>query len=232
MSESPAARREASVVCRRSWNDRPPPSSSERAISASWMRRSSSGWPGRNIADSTCDSLMTTRPPGRTTRRNSDSALSVSRMWWSTSPHQTQSRLPSFIASAVASPSRNSRRPGVEALAHQFARRLHALGGRLDPQHAAPPAHGLGEPERVEPDSAARVEPGRAGRQLEVGDEGARLGLLEIVHALEGLREGLGRRRGGARTVTRPDRGLSHERPPRRPARPPSRPSSASAPRA
>ena len=227
MSESPAARREASVVCRRSWNDRPPPSSSERAISASWMRRSSSGWPGRNIADSTCDSLMTTRPPGRTTRRNSDSALSVSRMWWSTSPHQTQSRLPSFIAERRRIALAELEAAGVEALAHQFARRLHALGRRLDPQHAAPGTDLLGEPQRVEPDSAARVEPGRAGRQLEVGDEDARLGLLEVVHALEGLREGLGRRRGGAGTVTRHAGGLSHGRPPRRPARPPSRPSSA-----
>jgi hypothetical protein len=52
---------------------------------------------------------------------------------------------------------------GVEALAHQFARRLHALGGRLDPQHAAPETDILGEPQRVEPDSAARVEPDEPG---------------------------------------------------------------------
>jgi ubiquinone/menaquinone biosynthesis C-methylase UbiE len=35
---------------------------------------------------------------------------------------------------------------GVEALAHQSARRLHALRGRLDPEHAAPETHRLGEP--------------------------------------------------------------------------------------
>src|SRR5262252_6958154 len=89
----PAARSAATVVCRRSWNERPAPSSRVRRISAIWMRRSSSGCPGRKSAESTCDSLITMRPPGLTTRANSRSARSVSTMWWRTSPHQSQSAL-------------------------------------------------------------------------------------------------------------------------------------------
>ena len=69
-------------------------------------------------------------------------------------------------------------------MADQRARRFHALCRWLDAHHAPSWPDRLGEPEGEEPDAAADVKAARALGQVEVGDEDARLGLLEEVHAL------------------------------------------------
>jgi len=163
---------------------------------------------------------------------SSPTAMRSQASLWRTTSTSSDEKVGLGPGSAMALTPLGRRLIGVDDLADQLARRLDALRRRLDTQHVAPQAHRLGQPQRVEADPAAHVDPGRAGRQPEVGDEHARLGLLEIVHALERLREGLGRPSAGALAVGRRHRGLSHGRHRRRPAQPPSRPSSASARRA
>jgi hypothetical protein len=69
--------------------------------------------------------------------------------------------------------------------AHERPRGLHLGLLRLDRHDPAVLAHRLGQPERVEPDAAAHVEPARAGRQPQLADDPPRFRLLEAVHPLE-----------------------------------------------
>src|SRR5262245_51656239 len=78
----------------------------------------------------------------------------------------------------------------------QPARRIGAFGRRLDAHHAPARADRLGQPDGEEPGAAANVEAARAVGQAQIGDQRARLRLLEEVHALQRLPEGLGRGRG------------------------------------
>ena len=78
----------------------------------------------------------------------------------------------------------------LEALArgfatHERAGRLHLGRLGLDGHDPAALADRLGQPERVEPDAAAHVEPARAGGQPQLADDSPRVRLLEPVHALE-----------------------------------------------
>src|SRR5262249_4533269 len=81
---------------------------------------------------------------------------------------------------------------GGRRVSDERARCLDALSRRLDADDAPAWADRLGEPEGEEPDAAADVEAAGALGQAELGDESARFGLLEEIHALERLREGLG----------------------------------------
>jgi hypothetical protein len=77
-------------------------------------------------------------------------------------------------------------------VADQRAGCFHALRRGLDAHHAPLWADRLGEPEGEEPGAAADVKAAGALRQGEVGDEDARFGLLEEVHALQRFRKGFG----------------------------------------
>jgi hypothetical protein len=105
-------------------------------------------------------------------------------MWCKTSPHPdpVERRVGRVELGGVALPELETR--GEGPVADQRARRFHALCRWLDAHHASSRPDGLGEPESEEPDAAADVKAARALGQVEVGDEDARLGLLEEVHAL------------------------------------------------
>src|SRR5262249_56616064 len=76
--------------------------------------------------------------------------------------------------------------------AHEGGAAIRARRRRLARDDAPARADCPGEPEGEEPHAAAHVQAAGALGQAEVGDESARLGLLEEIHALERLREGLG----------------------------------------
>src|SRR6266571_7285812 len=85
---------------------------------------------------------------------------------------------------------------GEGPVADHGARRFHALLRWLDAHHVSSWPDRLGEPEGKEADPAADVKAAGSLGQVEVGDEDARLGFLEEVHALQRLRERLGLRLG------------------------------------
>jgi hypothetical protein len=69
--------------------------------------------------------------------------------------------------------------------AHEATGCFHALGLRLHADHVAGAAHRFGEPEAVEADAAADVEPLGARRKAEIGDDASCFGLLEAIHPLQ-----------------------------------------------
>ena len=105
-------------------------------------------------------------------------------------PDPVEARVGRVELRGVAFPKFQSR--GGRPVGDERTRRLDALPRRLDPDDASPWADRLGEPEGEEPDATPDVETAGTLGQAEVGDERARFGLLEEIHALERLREGLG----------------------------------------
>src|SRR5215831_2949884 len=81
--------------------------------------------------------------------------------------------------------------PGERPAADERAGRVHTLRRGLDADDPPLRSDRLGEPEGEQPHPAPDVEAAGAVGQREVGDDRTRLRLLEQVHALERLREGL-----------------------------------------
>src|SRR5206468_6378425 len=107
-----------------------------------------------------------------------------------TAPDPVEARVGRVELGGVAHPELETR--ADRSVADQLARRVHALRRRLVAHDAPARTDRLGQPDGEEPGAAAGVEAARALGQMEVGDEGARFGLLEEVHALQRLRERLG----------------------------------------
>jgi len=75
--------------------------------------------------------------------------------------------------------------PALDPASHERPGRLDLLQLGLDAEHVTARPDRLGQPERVQPDAAAHVEPAGAGGQAEIANDLARFRLLEVVHPLE-----------------------------------------------